>query len=58
MIPIGTKRLETTRLILRKATTNDATNAYRNWCNNDKVAKYVTWTKHKNIEETKELYKI
>ena len=30
MIPIGTKRLETTRLILRKTTTNDAINAYKN----------------------------
>ena len=55
---IGTKNLETDRLILRKVKKEDAIYAYNNWCNSDKVAKYVTWDKHASIEVTKELYEI
>ena len=29
---IGTKQIETERLILRKLTVNDAEEAYNNWC--------------------------
>ena len=55
---IGTKELETERLILRKVKVEDAPNAYTNWCSNENVAKYTLWEKHKNIEETKNLFKI
>ncbi|MBQ1813133.1 MAG: GNAT family N-acetyltransferase [Bacilli bacterium] len=55
---IGTKRLETERLILRKMKLEDAEAAYNNWCSHDKVCKYTLWNKHKNVEETKELYKM
>lgn len=53
---IGTKNLETERLILRKLTVNDALEAYNNWCSSNVVDRYVTWSKHKNSDETKKLY--
>ena len=43
---IGTKKLETERLILRKLTKEDAEQAYLNWCSSDEVSKYVMWEKH------------
>ena len=54
---IGTQTLETERLILRKLTIDDATQAYNNWCSSDVVSRYVIWEKHKNIDVTKELYR-
>jgi len=54
---IGTKTLETERLILRRVTVNDAKQAYINWCSSEEVSKYVMWTKHKDVNETIELYK-
>ena len=55
---IGTKNLETDRLILRKVKKEDATYAYNNWCSSDKVSKYVIWDKHENMDVTKELYEM
>lgn len=53
---IGTKELETERLILRKLTKEDAEQAYLNWCSSDEVSKYVMWEKHSNMDVTKKLY--
>ena len=53
---LGTKTLETKRLILRKIKEDDYKQAFKNWCNSDAVDKYVTWTKHNSEEETKLLY--
>lgn len=53
---LGTKMLETERLILRKIKENDYKEAFKNWCNSDKVDKYVTWKKHENESITKNLY--
>lgn len=39
---LGTKQLETNRLILRKIKSNDYIDAFKNWCNSDLVDKYVT----------------
>ena len=49
---IGTKELETERLILRKISVNDANEMYNNWASNPNVARYTTWNAHKNIDET------
>lgn len=38
---IGTKDLETERLILRRIKLDDAYIAYDNWCNSCEVDKYV-----------------
>ena len=53
---IGTKELETDRLILRKIKIEDAYLAYNNWCNSDIVDKYVLWKKHDNVETTLNIY--
>ena len=53
---IGTKELETERLILRKVKLEDAYIAYNNWCNSNVVDKYVLWKKHENVEETLQIF--
>ena len=53
---IGTKKIETERLILRKIEKDDYKMAYYNWCNSSIVCKYTMWDKHKNIDVTKELF--
>lgn len=49
----GTRTIKTERLILRKFTMADVDEVYRNWTSNEKVTPYVTWSTHKNVEETK-----
>lgn len=53
MEQIGTKQLETKRLILRKLTIEDANEAFSNWCNSTKVDRYVLWKQHENVDVTK-----
>lgn len=53
---IGTKTLETERLILRKIKLEDSYIAFQNWCNSDKVDKYVLWKKHEDVEVTLKQY--
>ena len=52
---LGTKYIETDRLILRKFTLEDAEDMYKNWASDDDVTRHITWQTHKNIEETKEV---
>ena len=51
----GTQTIETTRLILRRFTTDDAEAMYRNWANDPEVARYMTWEPHADANETREL---
>ncbi len=50
---LGTKEIETKRLILRKFKVEDSENMFNNWASDDEVAKYLTWKAHENIELTK-----
>jgi ribosomal-protein-alanine N-acetyltransferase len=50
---LGTKKIETERLILRKFTIDDAEFMFKNWANDDDVIKYLTWPAHKDINTTK-----
>ncbi len=50
---LGTKEIQTDRLVLRKFTESDASAAYDNWCSDDRVTKYLTWPKHSDINVTK-----
>lgn len=52
---IGTKNLETKRLVLRKFLPSDYQKAYENYCTDERVTKYMTWNPHKDINETKTL---
>lgn len=53
---IGTKKIETERLILRRIKSSDIQKAYDNWCSNYNVTKYMTWDKHKDVSETALLF--
>ena len=52
---IGTKTIETERLILRKLTKDDAESIFNNWATDERAVKYLTWPIHQNIETTKEI---
>ncbi len=52
---LGTKEIQTDRLILRKFKHSDITPAYSNWCNDDRVTKYLTWPTHANISVTENI---
>lgn len=58
MKDLGTKTLETDNLILRKLELNDYKSAFKNWCNDPDVAKYVVWNPHKSDEDTKKLFEM
>ena len=45
---LGTRKLETERLILRQFTIDDAEYIFKNWANDNEVTKYLTWPSHKN----------
>lgn len=47
---LGTKKLETPRLILRPFTTEDAQAMYNNWASDPEVTKYLTWPAHGSVE--------
>lgn len=49
----GTQIIETDRLILRRFELSDAHNMFDNYCGNDKVTEYLSWSAHKNVEDTK-----
>ena len=46
--------LETERLILRDLRESDAETAFKNWTCDDDVSRYVSWSTHKNVDETRE----
>ena len=47
---LGTIRLETDRLILRRFTLEDAGSVFKNWASDEEVTKYLTWPTHKTID--------
>ena len=55
---IGTKRLETERLMLRRLTTDDASDMFHNWASDKEVTEYLTWPAHDSVETTKRLLDI
>ncbi len=53
---LGTKKLETKRLILRRIEEKDYIKSYLNWTSDPLVTKYVTWNTHENEEVTREYF--
>ena len=51
MNSLGTQRLETSRIILRRATSDDAPAMYKNWVCDPEVTKYLTWSPYKSLDE-------
>lgn len=52
---IGTVKLETERLVLRRFNEKDVTSAYKNWTSDEKVTEYLRWPTHSSIEITNEI---
>lgn len=52
---LGTRRIETERLILRRFTLDDADAMYRNWASDPEVTKFLMWPPHSSVEVTKEV---
>ena len=50
---LGTKVIETERLILRRFVLDDAEMMYKNWASDPAVTEYLTWQPHENVEQTK-----
>jgi len=53
---LGTVTLETERLILRKTRQNDAEQMFRNWANDERVTKYMTWPPYESVEQLETTY--
>lgn len=47
---LGTKTIETERLILRPFVMADAPAMYRNWASDPEVTQYLTWPAHSSVE--------
>jgi len=54
---LGTKTIETERLILRKLTLDDCDFAFKNWTSDSKVTTYLRWPTHTSVETTKMVFK-
>lgn len=52
---LGTREIETKRLLLRRFRKEDAGEMYRNWANDDSVTKYMRWNTHTGVAETEEV---
>ena len=48
---LGTKTIETRRLVLRRFTLADAEPMYRNWASDPEVTRYLLWPAHESEEE-------
>ena len=52
---LGTKRIETSRLILRQFTGDDAQAMFDNWASDPEVTKFLTWPTHSSVDVTKQI---
>ena len=50
---LGTVRLETERLVLRRFTIDDASAMFCNWASDSEVTKFLMWPTHDSIEMSK-----
>ncbi|MCI9508170.1 MAG: GNAT family N-acetyltransferase [Angelakisella sp.] len=52
---LGTKRLETPRLILRPFAEEDAAAMFRNWASDKAVTKFLSWPTHRSIADSQDI---
>ena len=55
MNKVGTRQIETERLLLRRFVIEDAEDMYSGWCNDPEVSKYLTWPPHESADVTRYL---
>ena len=53
---LGTVRIETSRLILRKFDKTDIELAFRNWTSDDKVTRFLRWPTHADMSITETVF--
>ena len=53
---MGSKRLETERLLLRPFSVTDAEIMFRNWASDERVTKYLTWQAYESVEQLQNTY--
>lgn len=51
----GTQRLETDRLVLRRAVMADAEPMFANWASDPEVTKFLTWQTHSSLDVSKQV---
>lgn len=51
MTHVGTRSIETERLLLRRFTEDDADEVYRNFAGDPEVTKHLRWKHHENLSE-------
>lgn len=54
----GSKVLTTARLILRPFRESDAEEMFENWASDPEVTKFLTWTPHNSVDETRALLRL
>ena len=52
---IGTKLIETNRLILRKFKITDSENMFNNWGSDPNVTKYLSWQTHNDVKDSEDI---
>lgn len=52
----GTRTLETERLMLRKTEAEDYEPMFRNWANDERVTRFLTWTPYENAQQLRTTY--
>jgi ribosomal-protein-alanine N-acetyltransferase len=55
---LGTKTIETERLILRRFELSDADDMYKNWASDKEVTKFLTWPTHTDVEISRKVLNI
>jgi [ribosomal protein S5]-alanine N-acetyltransferase len=55
---IGTKEISTDRLLLRKIRLEDADNMFENWASDPKVTKFLTWSAHQSVDDTRRIIEL
>lgn len=55
---LGTKKLETARLILRPFVKEDARPMYENWANDPEVTKFLSWPAYRSVDTAHEILRI
>ena len=51
---LGTVKIETERLVLRRFVSEDAIPVFRNWGSDERVTRFLCWTPYKTLDEAKE----
>lgn len=54
---LGTKQLETQRLILRRFELSDAEAMFRNWASDDEVTRFLMWPSHTDVSVSEAILK-